>query len=514
MKRRDFLKYVGASGCGPWPLARAAESQASRGGSARPNFLILMSDQHSPHVLGCYGDPVVRTPNLDALAERGVLFRNHYCSAPLCVPSRMAFLTGQQPSATRVWRNDDTLASDIPTFAHSLGASGYHTALIGRMHFNGMDQWHGFGKRLVGSLLPQYSYLKFPLSPELTPGAQGRSRRAVEIAGPGKTAYQAYDEDVTESAIQYLRGRSDSQGSPFCAVVGFVLPHPPFVCSRDQWEYYRDRVTIPEVPPGYFEHLHPAMQRWRQMHGVEDIKPDEVRKARAGYYGLVSELDARIGRILGELSRHSFARNTIVIYTSDHGEMAGENGIWWKMNFYQGSVSVPLIVSWPGKWAPGRSDRVTSMIDLAPSILNLAQAPALPEATGSSLEPLLGGGKVEWLDEAFSEYPPDLGVPAIRMIRSGRWKLVNFDGQRPQLFDLETDPHEFHDLGEDAACAQVRATLMSRALSGWSAAAVSQGAEVRLASDPIMHKWEMQVRPPATAQWEAPAGCNVFPEKA
>lgn len=517
MKRREFLKYVGASGCTSWTAAPAAAvgqaPSTEAGDSGRPNFLIIMSDQHSPHVLGCYGDPVIRTPNLDALASRGVMFGNNYCAAPLCVPSRTAFLTGQAPSATRVWRNDDTLCSDIPTFAHALGASGYDTALIGRMHFNGMDQWHGFGKRLVGSLLPQYSYLKFPLSPELTPGATGRTRRAVEIAGPGKTAYQAYDQDVTKSAIQYLRERPEAGAKPFCAVVGFVLPHPPFVCSSAQWDYYLNRVSIPEVPAEYFHHLHPAMERWRKMRGLEDLKPEEIRKARAGYYGLVTDLDTRIGRILAALQQQPFADNTIVIYTSDHGEMAGENGIWWKMNMYQGSVSVPLIVSWPGRWAPRKCDEVTSLIDIAPTVLELAKASTLPQATGNSLIPLLQNRKVKWLNEAFSEYPPDLGVPAIRMIRSGKWKLVYFDGQRPQLFDLENDPHEFHDLGEDPVYAEVRDTLMRRVLSGWSAEKVREGVDVRVATDGLMHKWEMQVRPPATAQWEAPPGANVFPDR-
>lgn len=246
---------------------------------------------------------------------------------------------------------------------------------------------------------------------------------------------------------------------------------------------------------------------------LEDLKPAEIRKARAGYYGLVTDLDTRIGRILAVLKQQPFAHNTIVIDTSDHGEMAGEHGIWWKMNLYQGSVTVPLIVSWPGRWASRRCDEVTCLIDIAPTILDLAEASALPEATGNSLVPLLHGRKVEWLNEAFSEYPPDLGVPPIRMIRSGKWKLVHFDGERPQLFDLENDPHEFRDLGEDPVYKEVRETLMRRAFSGWSADEIRKGTDGRVATDGLMHKWEMQVRSPATAQWEAPPGANVFPDR-
>jgi choline-sulfatase len=510
MKRRQFLKYVGASGCAAFPLERATTAALSnRDRSDRPNLLILLSDEHSPHVLGCYGDSVVRTPNLDALASRGVIFRNSYCASPLCVPSRTAFLTGQQPSATQVWGNDDTLRSDIPTFAHSLGAAGYDTALIGRMHFQGMDQWHGFGERLVGEVLPLYPYLEFPLSPELAQGARGPLPRSIQIAGPGKTAYEAYDEDVTKSAIQFLRERTKIGTKPFCAVVGFVLPHSPFVCSKTEWDYYYDRVSIPQLPADYFEHLHPAMQRWRKVH--EEVTTEEVRRARAGYYGLVTELDRQIGRILSELEEHDFARKTAVLYTSDHGEMAGEHGMWYKENFYEASVAVPLIASWPGHWAPTQRHEVTSLIHVAPTLLELAKADPLPEATGSSLLPLLEGQKAEWVDEALSEYAPDSVRTAMRMIRSGRWKLVHYDDQQPQLFDLESDPHEFKDLAGEAAYSQVREALMERALSGWSAEEVKRGTDRRLAWKGIMERWAEMVRPVATPQWTAPPDANRFP---
>src|SRR5581483_11028039 len=227
------------------------------------NILVIMADQHSPHVLGCYGDTVIRTPNLDALARRGTLFRNAYCQAPLCVPSRMSFLTSRQPSENGVWMNSDTLASDMPTFAHSLGAAGYECALIGRMHFNGPDQRHGFTKRLVGDLTPAYPDVPIPLPPSIRPGATNSSLASVTIAGPGSTAYRVFDEDVTKSAVEYIHATARSD-KPFCAVAGFVLPHSPFICSEEDWNYYYDRVSIPHVPAGYLEGLHPAVKAWRK----------------------------------------------------------------------------------------------------------------------------------------------------------------------------------------------------------------------------------------------------------
>src|SRR5262245_27726144 len=198
------------------------------GATERPNILVLMSDQHSPHVFGAYGDSIVRTPNLDALAASGIQFDHAYCPAPVCVPSRMSFLTGRQPSENRVWSNSDYLPSDIPTFAHTLGAAGYETTLIGRMHFNGVDQWHGFGRRLVGSLTPIYPHTRIPLTPELLLGAQNSSHKGLQAAGFGRTAYLAYDDDVTASTVNFLRQKGKDHRKPFCVVSGFVLPHAPY----------------------------------------------------------------------------------------------------------------------------------------------------------------------------------------------------------------------------------------------------------------------------------------------
>jgi choline-sulfatase len=515
MDRRSFLQSMALLGSGVRGIASIG-SAAQQRRSAKPNLLVIMSDQHSARVLGCAGDTVVRTPNLDRLATQGALFTNTYCQSPLCVPSRMSFLTSQQPTGIKVWTNGDTLPSDLPTFAHSLGAAGYETALIGRMHFNGLDQWHGFEKRLVGSLVPQYPHLPFPLTPALAPGARGASKEGVTIAGPGRTAYQLYDEQVTEAAVQFLRERAKSpRGRPFCAVVGLILPHAPFVCEKADWDYYYPRVTIPEVPPGYFESLHPAVRTWRKNRGVDGLTTEQVRRARAGYYGLVTHLDRLIGRILDELKAVRLDGATAVFYTSDHGESAGENGMWWKFSGYETSVKVPLIASWPVVWKPARRVReVTSLIDMAPTLTELAGAPPLPSARGRSLTPLLEGKDVPWPNEAWSEFPPAFGVPAMRIHRSGNWKLVHYDGQRPQLFDLENDPQEFRDLAEDSRYAEMRKQLQAKALAGWSAEEMRKGMEKHAAEGRILRQWALQVKPEPTSQWTAPPGADfILPEK-
>jgi choline-sulfatase len=488
----------------------AASSEKS---ADRPNLLILMSDQHNPHVLGCRGDSVVRTPHLDALAASGVSFENTYCQAPICVPARMSFLTGQQPSRTRVWHNTDVLPSDIPTFAHALGAAGYETALVGRMHFEGVDQWHGFEKLLVGNITPAYAHIPHTLPKRLLVGAQGNSRAAVELAGPGSTTYQAHDEQVAAATAKFLLERPRTGGRPFCAVAGFVLPHSPYICSREDWNQYYDRVALPAVPPDYFEKLHPAVTLWRKNRGIENLPPDTIRKARAAYYGLVTHFDRLVGVVISALRKSGLDRNTVVIYTSDHGDMAGENGMWWKSSFYEGSVTVPLIVSGPGILPSGaRVREIVSLIDVCPTLLDLAGAKPLPGATGASLAPLLRGEQVSWANQAFSEFPPVMGVPAMRMIRSGRWKLTHYENYRPQLFDLEADPHEYHDLGESLEHAAIRTELHERVLRDWPVEEMKRLLAERAKDHAILNRWAATVKPPAPQQWQPPPGANVFPE--
>jgi choline-sulfatase len=498
MRRRDFIGAMAASHLAPAPAA-----------DVRPNILLIMADQHSPHVLGCYGDPVVRTPHLDALAARGAIFEHAYCQAPLCVPSRMSFLTGQQPSAIGVWGNSDAIPPDVPTFAHSLGAAGYETVLIGRMHFNGVDQSHGFEKRLVGDPAPPYLHQSFPLPPELLIAATNHARESVTIAGPGRTAYQVFDEDVTRSAVEFLRDRKAAR--PFCAVVGLVLPHSPYICEQRDWDYYLNRVTVPEPPANTLTNLHPAVKEWRKSHGIEHLTQPEIRRARAGYYSLVSKVDREVGQILEALEQSGQARNTVVIYTSDHGEMAGENGLWWKSNFYEGAVGVPLIITWPGRIKPGlRLSHLTGLVNLAPTLTAISAGPSLPHCKSSDLLGILQNGTAQWNNEVLSELPALQTDVAMRMVRRGRWKLTHYDGFRPQLFDLETDPHEYRDLGESGKHSAIRDELHKRALDGWSAGRIRDVLADRARDRTLIRKWGEKVQPATPPMWHAPKGSNVF----
>jgi choline-sulfatase len=210
------------------------------------------------------------------------------------------------------------------------------------------------------------------------------------------------------------------------------------------------------------------------------------------------------------------AERTVVVYTSDHGEMAGENGLWWKTTFYEGSVKVPLIVACPSAFKAGlRRKEVVSLMDIGATLVDLAKAGPWPENAGTTLVPLLDDQPVNWASEAFSEYPPELGwgLPAERKIRAGEWKLVHYDQMRPQLFNLRNDPHEFNDLGEDGNYSAIRDRLLKRALQGWSAERITSELSKRARESAIISRWYARVNPPRPpAEWVAPPGSNVYPE--
>ncbi len=484
--------------------------------SDRPNIVVIMSDQHSPKLLGCAGNGLVRTPNLDRLAAQGLSFTNTYCAAPLCAPSRMTFLTSQHPSDIRVWTNGCTLDENVPTVAHLMSLSGYETVLCGRMHFTG-DQHRGFERRLVGDVsgamgsVPPGGKFEGVIPAETT----GQTHLTMTATGPGRTAYIAYDDDVTTRARDFLHARKETgESRPLFMVVGYLLPHCPYICPRELFEEYMDRVVLPETPADYLETLHPAMQTWREIRGVERITPDQARRALAAYYGLVTYMDARIGETLAAVNETLDPRNTIVVYLSDHGEMAGEHGMWWKDSFYEASVRVPMIWSAPDRFQEGACvDAVTSLLDVAPTCLSLGGGDPLPGARGRDLSPLLKGATSthDWHGEVFAE-SYTRGLRPARMIRSGPWKLNLFHGhERPQVFNVASDPDEWHDLGRGALPAECRA-LLTRVQEGWSGERVERVVEQRAREREIVRRWRRAVTVEESERWSVPPGANFLDE--
>lgn len=449
-----------------------------------PNILLIMSDQHHAGVMGCAGDAIAGTPNIDGLARGGVRFSNAYCPFPLCGPSRMSFMTCRHPHEISQWDNESQLNSDTPTFAHAFLAAGYDTVLSGRMHFVGWDQRHGYAERIVGDV-PESVYLAagWKLSDVLgdlvdTPGM---SLAGLLKSRPGRTGYHAYDEVVTKATVAWLqqRGRC-GQENPFLLTVGYAAPHCPFVAPPEDFEAYRARIAYSDLPlPD--ENLHSANAAKRKRSGADPPPPlDAQWRIRVAYYGLCTFLDRQVGAVLSALERASLADNTIVVYCSDHGEMLGEHGMWWKSTFYDGATRVPLIMSWPGQLTAGASQAENvSLMDIGTTLIDLAGIDALPGASGRSLHPLLTGSDTGWQDTAFAEYAERGSGVVCRMVRSGPWKFNYCHGMQSELFHLKDDPGEMNNLSGRPEHRDIEQHLTELVLRDWNPDHVSQFMERR-----------------------------------
>jgi choline-sulfatase len=433
--------------------------------SSRPNILLIMTDEHDPLTAGCYGHPYIQTPNLDGLARDGVVFDNAYCNSPLCVPSRMSFLTGRYAHQIRSWDNGSPLRSDQPTIGTYLEAAGYQTALCGRTHMLGPDRLHGFGRRLVDDLAPWQSYDQMPIRDPARRRNKGDSH--VTVCGPGSHAYQEYDRAVEKAACRFLRSTAgNTEIRPWLLYVGFMLPHFPLIAPAELFHHYHpDRVQLPDPAPPIAEQ-HPAIQQLRNHHCNEGQYPEELlRRALASYSALITQVDTHVGSLLAALRQAGQEENTVVIYTSDHGEMAGRQGLWQKMCFYESSVRVPLIVRGPG-WARGsRFDSNVSLVDVLPTLLELAGERPPAVLTGRSLLVQGTGNSDKDRSVVFSEYHGQGIERASYMIKRDSCKYIYYIGKRPQMFDLASDPQENEDLADRPGAAVLRKQMHEELLT-------------------------------------------------
>jgi choline-sulfatase len=444
------------------------------------NILIIMSDQHNQAVMGCSGDPIVRTPHMDALAQSGIQFDQCYAPSPLCVPARASFLTSRLPSKNRVW-SETSLPSCTPTMAHVLALAGYETTLIGRMHFIGPDQRHGFERRPIGEFTARYPGTRPVGGPpwkHYSSASAGQFRAGLEASGHGTTFYQIFDESVTEAACRFLE-EEKSESRPFFALVGFILPHCPYIAKKSLFDYYLDKVDVPEVPANLPE----SVIHFMKERGLDypPVSEKRTRIARAAYYALTETLDINIGKILEALHKNDLKRDTLVIYVSDHGDMLGQHGCWWKSLYYEGSVSVPFIASGPPVVSPGRVvQQPVSLLDVGPTLYELVKAKFIHANDGVSLLPYFRGNhqQASSAERAIISEMVDIrrDRPAVasRMIRQGQWKLwQTYDDKGPStpaLFDLKNDPDEKKDLGKNLLYACKRHKLLKSMHKDWDPA--------------------------------------------
>jgi choline-sulfatase len=416
-----------------------------------PNFLILMADQLTARALPAYGNRVAKTPHIDSLAAAGVVFDSFYCNSPLCAPSRFSFLSGRQVSAIGAYDNAAEFPAQVPTFAHYLRRAGYQTVLSGKMHFCGADQLHGFEERLTTDIYPADfgwtpDWSRFEHRPSWY-----HSMDSVTQAGPCTRTNQIdFDDDVVFHARQKLFDMARAKDRrPFCLVASMTHPHDPYVIPQSYWDRYAGTaIDMPRVHIAADE-LDPHSRRLRHVCGL-DLQPvndAQTRAARRAYYGAVSYVDDQIGVMLAALADSRFADNTVVLLLADHGDMLGERGLWYKMNFFEPACRIPLIVHAPGRFAARRVANSASLVDILPTLCELAGDKAVNYATpldGHSLMPQLAGG--DGPDEVIGEYLAEGAIAPLVMIKRGRYKFVHSPADPDQLYDLVEDPEELRNL--------------------------------------------------------------------
>jgi len=440
--------------------------------SDRPNFLILMADQLTARALPAYGNRIAKTPHIDALAEAGVVFDSFYCNSPLCAPSRFSFLSGRQVSAIGAYDNAAEFPAQVPTFAHYLRRSGYQTVLSGKMHFCGADQLHGFEERLTTDIYPA----DFGWTPDWTRFEHRPSwyhtMDSVTQAGPcTRTNQTDFDDDVVFHARQKLFDMARAKDKrPFCMVASMTHPHDPYVIPQGYWDRYAGvEVDMPRVNMSADE-LDPHSRRLRHVCGLElqAVNDTQVRAARRAYYGAVSYVDDQVGVLLAALAEARFADNTVVLLLADHGDMLGERGLWYKMNFFEPACRIPLIVHAPGRFAARRVTNSASLVDILPTLCELAGGHAGGYATpldGNSLLPQLSGDSGS--DEVIGEYLAEGAIAPLVMIKRGRYKFVHSPVDPDQLYDLLEDPDEVRNLARSPQHAARVQDLRAEVANRW-----------------------------------------------
>lgn len=454
------------------------------------NLLIIMADQLTAKALGCYGNETVVSPNIDRLAEEGVLFESAYSSSPLCTPARYAFMTGQNVSQCGGYDNAAYMPATMPTFAHYLRLQGYKTSLAGKMHFVGPDQLHGFEDRLTTDIYPSdFGWIPDWENSDERIDLWYHNMSSVKQAGISAITNQlAYDDEVGAQSIRaiYDHARSEDE-RPMCLVSSFIHPHDPYATRQKYWDLYEGKeIPLPTVSRPSIDQQDAHNKRLEKVIDLDatDISEQEIRDARRAYYGNVSYVDEWVGKLRETLDECGMAENTTIIFTSDHGDMLGEFGLWYKMSFREWSCRIPMIVHNPQRFEARSVSQPVAQVDVLPTLMDLAQEGREGEKPGEidplngrSLVPLCDGDASQDPDCCVSEFLGEgTGAPML-MIRRGQYKFISCMTDPDQLFDLNADPDEVNNLANDHATEQEQALLAAfreEALQYWDAEAMRQ----------------------------------------
>ncbi len=424
---------------------------------SKPNILYLLSDEHSFRFMGYVpqtqgGEPVY-TPTFDRLAAQSTVFTDAYCQMPLCTPSRLCQLTGKEVRKCGAWNNNSVMRPELNTIPKLLARAGYATCLVGKMHLGGNQQFVGFQHRPYGDLTGRTGHQWEPLNDDARHDMRARTAE-VGVTEIPESLIQ--DEIVTHETVAWLREHMHmSPDQPWFVCASFSRPHFPLTAPRRHFDrYWPDAVTDPKVPAAGDAYDHPMSVGMRKGFQADAIDHDEMMRARAAYFANVSYLDEVIGDLLMRLDVDKLLDNTIIIYTTDHGEMAGEHGVWWKNGWYEACTHVPFMISLPAQRCGEQTAQFihtpVGLYDLLPTLCAFGGADTPEDVEGIDLSAALQGtaslpDRPIFCDNLIPRWGEGT---EFRAIRWKHYKYVTFRDAPPLFFDLENDPEEQHNLLE------------------------------------------------------------------
>ena len=429
------------------------------------NVIVFMSDEHTCSVMGAYGNQLVHTPTLDALAASGVRFDNAYTSSPICISARASFATGTQVFEHRCWSSAEPYYGQQQSWMHRLRERGHQVVSIGKLHYRSAADDTGFSEQILPMYLANNG-AGWPQGLQRKPMARfPDAAEMANILGPGETSYTQYDRDITAAAVKWLEQQQPVDGKPWILFVSFICPHFPLSAPQQFYDLYRDM----ELPGPYDTDpdlllKHPVIDEMRQFWNYADYFDEAAEKeGLKNYYGLCSFLDDNVSQVLTALNKSAYSENTQILYTSDHGDMIGNHGIWGKCYMYEDSVGIPLTFSGPGI-EPSTNSTPVALTDMAATIECAVHGEVIEVENkwqGRPLQEFINNPDTE--RPVISEYH-DGGSPCgFYMLRMGCWKYVYFsEGHPALLFDMDNDPRELINLADAPLHADTLAELRSQ----------------------------------------------------
>lgn len=419
------------------------------------NLLLIITDEHQRGVAGCYGNAKAITPNLDALARRGLVFDNAYTPSPICVPARGALAAGDWVNRLGYWDNAIAFHGEVPSWHARIRDTGHKMGAIGKLHFRSSADDNGFTEEILtmhmvnGGAGHVIGSIRNP-----SPGPLAAMPALAASAGPGECSYNDFDRNVAAAAVEWLRKRAEDAGDrQWALMVSFVRPHYPLTVPQKYYDMFDPAdMELPEFYRDGRENRHPWVEQLSKTVNYGDYftDADHVRRAIASYYALVTFVDEQIGRVLNALEESGFAGNTRIIYSTDHGDNVGRRGLWGKSVMYEEAVAIPMIVAGPDVPKGQRSSALVSLVDVYASALEAVGVPAdehdksLPSRSLWHPERIAGADRT-----VLSEYHAMGSESGAYMVRWDDWKYIHYVDHAPELFNLRGDPTELRNLAKE-----------------------------------------------------------------